>query len=91
MFKRRNKRVGEDHRYIFISHHDEGVGQWDLSKRQLLAIVGLCIAIVGSGLFITTKFSLFSINILFECDRSFFVALYFILIFLCLLALKSIL
>ena len=54
MFKRRNKRVGEDHRYIFISHHDEGVGQWDLSKRQLLAIVGLCIAIVGSGLFITT-------------------------------------
>ena len=56
MFKKRNKRVGENHRYIFISHHDEGVGQWDLSKRQLLAIIGLCIAIVGSGLFITTDY-----------------------------------
>ena len=56
MLKRRKKRVGEDHRYIFISHHDEGVGQWDFSKRQLLAIVGLCIAIVGSGLFFTTDY-----------------------------------
>ena len=56
MFKRRIKKVSEDRRYTFMSHHDEGLGQWDLSKRQLLAIVGLCIAIVGGGLFITTDY-----------------------------------
>ena len=56
MLKRRNKSVGEDHRYIFMSHHEDGVGQWDFSKRQLLAIVTLCIAIIGSGLFITTDY-----------------------------------
>ena len=56
MLKRRKKGVGEDHRYIFISHHDEGVGQWDFSKRHLVAIVGLSIAIVGGGLFITTDY-----------------------------------
>ena len=49
MLKRRNKSVGEDHRYIFMSHHEDGVGQWDFSKRQLLGIVTLCIAIIGSG------------------------------------------
>ena len=56
MLKRGNNSVGEDHRYIFMSHHEDGVGQWDFSKRQLLAIVTLCIAIIGSGLFITTDY-----------------------------------